>query len=238
MSIHSRNIAIVKQTDQIQDSDLVEVAAALSKQATEDFGPSWGVPANVNYYADSKKIPLGTWPIIIMDDIKEPGAAGYHTDENGQPYALVQYADSWSVTVSHEMLEMLEDPLGKTLHAAKSIKPGEGNVRYLVEVADPCEDISYEIDGVDVSDFVTPYYYMAKGGVPYDHRNQIKHPKQILSGGYLSWLNAQGQWEQATFFSGTQPQIRTLGRPESKELALREWIDRETNKFKASLGND
>src|SRR5262249_1031572 len=57
-------------------------------------------------------IPLDYWPIVILDDIEEPGAAGYHTDQNGQPFALVQADSNWVLTVSHECLEMLADPFG------------------------------------------------------------------------------------------------------------------------------
>src|SRR5207244_12011882 len=58
---------------------------------------------------------------------------------DGQPYALVLYTQSWSLTASHETLEMLADPWGSRLVGGSSIQAGQGRVRYLIEVCDPCE---------------------------------------------------------------------------------------------------
>ena len=62
-------------------------------------------------------VPIGYLPMIVRDDIGFEGAAGIHLDDNGQPFALIQFSDSWSLTASHEMLEMLVDPLGNRLVA-------------------------------------------------------------------------------------------------------------------------
>jgi hypothetical protein len=48
--------------------------------------------------------------VIIVDDVR--GAAGYHQDSYGQPYPLVEYSASWSLTASHEVVEMFVDPWG------------------------------------------------------------------------------------------------------------------------------
>jgi hypothetical protein len=71
----------------------------------------------------------------------------------------------WSVAVSHELLEMLADPLGN--YYSDPLPPPDGlpgapslrRVVYLLEVCDPCPTSVYVINGVKVADFVRPDYF-------------------------------------------------------------------------------
>src|SRR3954470_8311662 len=103
-----QNVALVSEVDSVSPDWLTMVAAALQKQVTRDFGPTWDVKATVSAIERLEDVPLGYWPLIIVQDVQD--AAGYHTDKNGQPYALIEYGTSWSLTASHECLEMLADP--------------------------------------------------------------------------------------------------------------------------------
>lgn len=228
-----RHLALVSQTNRVSPADLMKCAAALQRQATRDFGPVWGVSATVSAFAKLEDVPLGYWPIIVMDDINEPGAAGFHTDKNGQPLALVQFSASWQLTCSHEALEMLADPFGNSLQAGDSVDPKRpGRVEYLVEVCDPCEDqrYAYSINGVPVSDFYTPHYFdpVTSPAVRYSFRGAIQYPRQVLPGGYLSWRNpVDDVWYQMTFFSGPEPTVRVVGR-KAEGMSIREWMDANT----------
>src|SRR6476620_2401805 len=133
-----RQVALVPDGVDIELTEIVRVAAAVQKQVTRDFSPIWDVKATVDGFATLDQMPLGYWPVTIMQDVQ--GAAGYHTDKNGQPFAVVEAGDSWSLTASHEVLEMLADPFGNRLVAGKSLKAGQGRVEFLVEVCDPSED--------------------------------------------------------------------------------------------------
>src|SRR5438876_8648288 len=148
-------IALVSEISDISASELTSVAAALQKQAMRDFSPIWGVPGTVDAFTRLEDVPIGYWPIIVRKDIQTPNAGGVHLDKQGQPYALVQYSESWSLTVSHECLEMLVDPFGNRLIAGQSPMENQGRVEYLVEACDPCEHASfaYSVNGVLVSDF-------------------------------------------------------------------------------------
>jgi hypothetical protein len=75
-----------------------------------------------------------------MDNINTRGAAGIHEDRNGQPFASITASsvlDQWSLTASHEALEMLVDPWGNRLVAGDSPKSDQARVSFLVEVSDP-----------------------------------------------------------------------------------------------------
>jgi len=63
------------------------VSAALQKQVTRDFGPLWDTQATVDAFDSLESVPVDYWPVILRDDINEPGAAGFHTDDQGQPFS-------------------------------------------------------------------------------------------------------------------------------------------------------
>jgi hypothetical protein len=201
----TRHVALVTEESKITMRELSATAAALQKQATRDLGPIWDVQATVTAFEKLEDLPLDYWPVIVKDDIGDPSAAGYHEDQNGQPYSLVQYSAGWSLTASHEACEMLVDPFGRRLIAGESPVAGQGRVRFLVEVCDPCEadQFAYNINGIKVSDFYTPHYFepTASAGVRYSFTNALKQPKQVLKGGYLSWYVQQTKtWWQESWF--------------------------------------
>ena len=229
----SKHIALVSKTNKIKSGELQQVAAALQKQATRDLGPIWGIEATVDAFTKLKDVPTGYWPIIIREKIDDPSAAGYHSDRYRQPFALVKHDDGWPLTCSHEMCEMLVDPFGSRMVSSGSIKQGQGRVSYLVEVCDPSEDDSfaYSVNGIMLSDFYTPHYFdpVTAASIRYSFTGCITKPKQVLKGGYLSWLDpATGKWWQATFF-GTQLRVDDItGKMDMLEGSLRSRIDRIT----------
>src|SRR4030095_16128510 len=95
-----RHVALVSETNQITFSQLSRVSAALQKQASRDLAPTWNTKATVDPFDKLEDVPIGYWPIVIMDNINTPGAAGVHEDKDGQPFALVQASPGWSLTAS------------------------------------------------------------------------------------------------------------------------------------------
>jgi len=237
MFIHQ--IALVCQSKKIKMSELTKASAALQKQATKDLSPVWGVKATVDVFENIKDIPLGYWPVIIMDQIDDPDAAGYHDDKNHQPYALVEYSQSWTLTCSHEICEMLVDPYGNKLKSGLSPN-GKEKVHYLVEVCDPCEDskFAYFVNGFLVSDFYTPEYFDPAGNNSggYSFTGSITKPRQVLRNGYLSWYSPKDkQWHQQTFF-GSKPVTRVLKEMESMQGSWRSRVDRLTRFLELQKG--
>jgi hypothetical protein len=236
MSALTPHVALVPDSPSVTLADVAAVAAAIQKQATRDFGPVWGIDATVDSFDKLESVPVDYWPVIIRDDIKQPGAAGFHTDDHGQPFSLVQADPGWELTASHETLEMLADPFGnRTL--AGSPPPNAPDpigsftrVTYLVEVCDPCEDnkFAYGVNGIQLSDFLTPHYYDPNGatGVQYSFRGNIKAPHTVLEGGYVSFGNpVDNQWYQIVVQNG-KTQVRKLGVINaSAGKSLREQVD-------------
>jgi hypothetical protein len=235
MSTLPHQVALVSDTRLVNFSDLSTVAAALQKQATRDFGPLWQVNPTVSAFDALESVPVDYWPVIIRDNIDQPGAAGYHTDDNGQPYSLVQADDQWQLTASHETLEMLADPFGNRTVAgspppqAPSPLSALSRVVYLVEVCDPCEDaqFAYGVNGQQLSDFITPHYYDPNGatGTQYSFRGNIQGPHTVLENGYVSFGNPiTSEWYQLVISNG-QAQVRDLGKLSRNGRSLRETID-------------
>jgi hypothetical protein len=228
-----RQVALVSETASVGISDLTQTSAALQKQATRDFGPIWDVQATVDAFDKLEHVPVGYWPILIRDDIGQPGAAGIHLDKDNQPFALVQFSDTWQLTTSHEMLEMLADPFGNRVMAGDSPKPDQGRVEFLVEVCDPSEgaEFGYTVNGILLSDFYTPNYFdpVVAPGVRYSYTGAITEPRQVLRGGYLSWHDlVSDHWWQEIFFDDA-PEFRDIGILTQKAgSSLRALVDRIT----------
>ena len=209
-------VALVSETTGVSFAEVARVSAELQKQAIRDLRPIWSIHATVDAFASLEDVPVGYWPVVIKDNINTPGAAGIHEDKDGQPFALVQSGSGWSLTASHETLEMLVDPFGNRLVAGQSPDPRQGRVEFLVEVCDPSEDaaFSYHANGITVSDFYTPHYFdpVSSPAVRYSFTGAIKNPHDVLRGGYLSWHDpVSDHWFQKTFFDGQEPQFRDLG---------------------------
>jgi hypothetical protein len=211
------HIALVSLTSQLSTKSFLQAAAAVQKQITRDFVPFWGLPATVDAFEDLESVPSDYHPVVLfgdpeelvgrldfaigrqyteelIDDFDRDRIAGLHLNAfTRQPFALVAVSDGWSVTLSHEVLEMIADPFGNRLIAAAHPIHRRERVRYLLEVCDPCQTVWYPVNGVPVADFFTPRYFDPVEVEPgrYSFTGALKAPLQILDGGYLSWIDPE-----------------------------------------------
>ena len=96
----------------------------------------------------------------VASNCGEEAAACHGVLPSGKPVALVDVnqADTgvpWTVSASHELFEMLVDPLAQTTMQATD---GSG-ATWIEEVADPVEDYSHWVRGVQLTDFVYPAWF-------------------------------------------------------------------------------
>jgi len=210
-----QHIATVSLTREVSLSSLLQTTAALQKQVTRDFGPSWGIQATVDAFADLLSVPADYYPVILFTDPDElaeqvEGLVGRASVErlldafdrtrlggvhlNGitrQPLGLVSAADVWTVVLSHEVLETLADPYGNRLVAGAHPTDPTRRVNYLVEICDPCQAIWYPVNGIPVADFYTPRYFdpVAIAGMRYSFTGALTAPFQVLEDGYATFLD-------------------------------------------------
>jgi hypothetical protein len=232
-------IALIAETNKISPSALSIVAAAMQKQVTRDLGPIWNIQASVDAFSRLEDVPLGYWQVIISDTIPF-NAQGIHLNrDNGQPFALVKFSDEWSLTVSHEVLEMLVDPSGNRTVATNSPKPDQGRVLILVEVSDPSEAavFGYTVNGVLVSDFYTPQFFdpVTASGVRYSFTGALTAPGEVRDGGYISWWDPQTTHVFQLFVNNGQKRFEDRGVLPDGFDTMRSFTDKFTNEHRAKL---
>ena len=233
-------VGLIDKTGEV-DARLVQAtAAALNIQVMRDLPQFWNVHATVQYLPDPKRIPVGVWPVFLVKQLP-PGEGGVHLDKKNQPYSLVigtPQSNDWTIDASHETVEMLVDPAGNRLQPSQAIEihgagvqDAAGDFEYLVEACDPCEgnQYAYTIQGIAVSDFITPHFYdpVVAAGTRYSFGGNIKRPRELLPGGYISFANPQTSEFQQILFLGAEPQLRTLG-PLNGARSARIFVDGQT----------
>lgn len=193
------HVALVNHSTVVADADFGRLASSLTKQVGHLARAGYDVFADVKHYAPGHE-PADAWQLIVADDTDQADALGYHeTTAAGAPVGwvfakTVQDAGlSWTVTASHELVEMVIDPwalLGVDL----------GNGTWVAwEACDPVEAdaYGYRIDGVLVSDFISPAWFDPGSTGPYDWTQHCHGPLTLLPGGYVA-VQRHGHWVQQT----------------------------------------
>lgn len=187
----------------VPDQQVIEFVAALEQQVVQHFGPAWHIGAHLKVVPSTEKPPAGAWTVALLDSSDQAGALGYHDlTPDGLPLGKVfagtdrQYGQSVSVTLSHELLEMLADPWINLCAQADDGK------FYAWESCDAVEgdSLGYVIGGVLVSSFLTPAWFGHGGGQVSYPEGRVSAPFQLAKGGYAGVFDpASGQgWTQVT----------------------------------------
>lgn len=235
-------VALVSRENRLDFRDVKQIGEVCHAQGVEDYSPRWGRGGTMQAFESITQIPLHFCPFYIQSVLDEPGALGYHTDQNGQPIAFIDWQggdlNKICQTVSHEYLETLGDPLGSRL--VKSFHPVTGApVMFLLENSDPPEEFGYSKGGMTVSDFILQEWYdlSRTKGTPYTFRTAIDNPRQLLRGGYSSFMDANKVWWQQTWFSGNAPIIEgpfNWNLKEHKGRSMRSIVDEHVRNRKAA----
>lgn len=187
---------------------------AWEKSANADFSPVWDTP-QVDIDLLHGPAPRNTIVATFQKSGSIQGALAYHTITRGHPAIVVYtgtgdyYGYSNSVSFTHELFETLADAYVSDANMGTAPSYYVGSVAYPLppyalfvnEVSDPVEAYQYQLDGVAISDFVTPNYFGdgVSGGL--DYMNILTHPFQIAHGGYqIVWIG--GGWQEITNFRG------------------------------------
>lgn len=215
-------VVVTNASTALTDDEVAAAVPDLQTQVRRDFAPAWGVDADVTFVAGKRKPAKGSWWLVVLDDADQAGALGYHDlTSEGLPMGKVfagtdkKYGLQWTVTASHELLEMLADPdINLTVFVQTDAKAG---TLYAREVCDACEadTLGYGIDGVTVSDFVYPAWFESfrkAKSAQFDQQKHISKPFELLPGGYIGAFDiaAGSGWHQV---HGPGPQARYADRP-------------------------
>jgi hypothetical protein len=210
-------ISVVNRTGgAVSDEELLRVIRAVNRQVRDDFEPSWGMGATLRLEGETGRrwspddlVELRGDAILFLEKlVPTSDVDGYHeANVAGIPYGVVQVdlaaelEEPWSVTFSHEVLELIADPQSNLLVAGPEPGPGRRRVLFWYEVCDAVQAETYEIDGVGVSNFVLPLYFTEGheigGRNDFLGRRHGKHPLRsfgVNPGGYVGYtLPATGK---------------------------------------------
>lgn len=170
---------------------------AMQAYVSQYVAPVWGTPAKLVKSTGFRK---NAWAMVFLDNADAPGALAYHDlTPDGLPISKVfvkttlDSGDLVSVSASHELVEMLVDPAINMMTTGPDPK-----TIYAYESADPVEALTFNVNGIPMSDFVYPSYFEVfhkPGSVKFDQLKKVKRPFQILGGGYQIVFK-NGKWSQ------------------------------------------
>lgn len=226
------NVAIVNSSTVLTDAQVQAIVPALQQQVTRDFAPFWHRDAKLTFYSNTNvgNIPASFWWIVVLDTSDVAQALGYHTLTSaglpmGKVFAKTAMDNnlSWTVTASHELLEVLANPNVDLYTFVQS--SDMAGVLYPLETGDPVEAdaIGYTINGFLLSNFVTPAWFQgwrSAGSARFDFGNKLTQPLQLASGGYVQTYAATGTGFTQTVQQHeiSAPQVTTGSRPELRVL--------------------
>lgn len=231
-------VAVINASTVLTDQEVQKAVGPLQRQVSEHFAPAWGVNATLKFVAHNQQPEPGSWWLVVLDDSDQAGALGYHDlTSEGLPIGKVfagtdlKYGSSWTVTASHELLEMLADP---DINLTVFVQPTDTSGRlYAYEVCDACEDdsLGYDVDSTTVSDFVFPAWFedfRAPGSTQFDYQNKAHKPLELLKGGYIGVFDVSSGsgWHQITAEKTPRMQIRgNVGsRRERRRVPREQWM--------------
>lgn len=166
-------ISVVNRTRTVADKDLQIAIRAVNRQISDDFEPYWSFGGRLRlegavgkFARTSSLADMRGDAIIYLIDKTTKDVYGYHeANFQGIPYSFVYTEvsdaldEAWSVTLSHEALELIGDPQVNLLIEGPHPEEPNRDVFHWFEMCDAVQDDKYEIDGVWVSNFVLPLYF-------------------------------------------------------------------------------
>ena len=200
----------------IAPSDFATIVKAVQMRVS-DFATKWNLGTVTLTQDATIKCDM---KIRVTDRFRHTGAKGYHgVDANGIPTAFcspnasinklfgtyrkaimsrgkvlypAKLTSGLTDIIQHEAVEMLADPLIKTLST-----PDANSHCWLVEPADPVDGVfdMQVVDGKQVifCDFVFPNFYQLGSTGPWDFSGAVKAPFTIpVKTGYGFWKNLKG----------------------------------------------
>jgi len=204
-------ISIINQTEgRHSDEEFQRAIRAINRQIKEDFEPYWSLGATLRL--EGKSTPKmkqgaadmrGDAVLYVRNEVRVSDTLGYHDTYNrGIPFGVVftelseELNESWTVTLSHEALELIGDPEVNILVMGPHPEQPKRNVFYWYEMCDAVQDESYAIDGVEVSNFLLPLYFTSteeRGGrndfLGRRHGGKTLRSFGVNPGGYVGFYN-------------------------------------------------
>jgi len=159
----------------VSDQEAQDAIRAVNRQIFEDYQPVWGHGRRLFLHAPTfspaDEATLAEDPVrgesvlyLVVEGTLE-GALGYHSlNAGGIPFGFVftEDVDEWTTTLSHEALELITDPTANLFVPGPDPRDPTNQDKVVLHTYESCDAVEragYEIDGIRVSNFVTPTYF-------------------------------------------------------------------------------
>jgi hypothetical protein len=159
-------------------------------QLDRDVAPLWGNTCDFIIIPKNQTPPLADGYATFSDNADISGDLGFHdVGPNGEPIIKVftkeseRFGESPSITFSHEVIECIGDWNANT--TVQGVDEQGKPCLYFREACDAVESDFYQINGVSLSNFVSPSWFSETGSIPFDFLGKITKPFQIDHGGYI-----------------------------------------------------
>ncbi len=241
-------ISIINRTQHehgLSDADVQQAVRAINRQLAEDFEPHWQFGARLRLDASFERTKdggekalvrempqrRGDAVVYLVDGSSVADAEGYHDRNGGDvPCGFVsldacrECNDPWQMTLSHEVLELVGDPMANLMVQGPHPHERHKLVFHTFELCDPVQADSYEIDGVPVSNFVLPAWFTrgdAVGGRnDFIGRRRDRAPLEsfrMAPGGYLCYWDPQRDGDKWTHvMADAQAESRLAAKAKTK----------------------
>lgn len=172
-------ITVRNVSSQVSRAQIRAAERALTAEVNTDLTHYWSVrPISFG--------PHGHLVVKLYRGRANPSAAAYHypggaavgTGSARSDFMVVGHggtSNPWTVAFSHEVLELLVDPMGTRVIAG-----------YPAEVCDPVEGSTFRLRGVMLSDFVTPRWFGHGSRGRFDLMGVLHQKFAVAPGGFAS----------------------------------------------------
>lgn len=247
--------AVINFSSSLNDAVVQEAIRVMNRQVMEDFMPIWGYGRTLKLLAASfdpnnddslkeEKVPADS-VMYLVDESSVEGALGYHdlnTRDIPVGFVFVLDPNDWTVTFSHEVLELILDPTVNILVPGPHPNNPENIVLHAYEVCDAVERTSYDIDGIAVSNFLTNSYFTIgeQIGTRNDFLGVGVTSFGVTQDSHIAFFNLEsGAWE--TIFGQQASPVRAFAKrarefehakPERNEEKIQRKIDHYKKTYK------
>ena len=239
-------ISVINHTNgKILDEEVQVAVRAVNRQLREDYEPYWHTGGELRLEGKSGTKPSkqnlsdmrGDAVLYLWDAVDVEDALGYHDATNaGIPYGFVftelakQLKEEWTVTLSHEALELVGDPEVNLLVQGPHPADSTRTVFHWYEMCDAVQTETYDIDGVDVSNFLLPLYFTGgeeKGGrndfLGRAYKGKTLRSFGVNPGGYIGYFDPEKGDHDTFSMKGDGVATRRL-KLKSRAKGARRWI--------------
>lgn len=242
-------INVINKSSNVSDTDGRLMCSAIENQVNNHVVPAWGISeVKINYYRSSAPNNTRYVVEIVNKDSDDSGSLGYHYEYQDVFQGIITTDIIFNMggtslkngdggltvsnVLSHEILEMLLDPIANYWAEGNKLKLTDENNNqvscdlYALEICDPVQESCYDIIvnsvKVSVSNFVYPdWFNMIDAGEDptkiskkkYDHMALLWRPFTLGIGGYMIVKSAESYYSvYGRTKNGNTPKVNAFHR--------------------------